>query len=516
MKTIQLNISYLIAFCLLVLSVTSCEEELPTMADYTSYEFERLDENGGSWTPVLLASSDQISIPVPEDVTSSSYEAELVSLRSTVESLSGSQREKVKYWTNNPVIRWNEIALELIAKYNLIPGPNPDGSYTLPNPTNPEGPPAFPFAHPPFAVRALAYLSVAQFDGLITAWHYKYIYNRPAPYETDNTIKTAFVENDLPSYPSDGAVVAIASRDILTAMFPLEKDYLEKMAEQHMASLQWAGINVESDIAAGALIGEEIANIALQRAANDGMKNAQCSKAVSDSIKQAAFDRYGWQWDNLEAPARPVGLTPLFSKVQMWNVPTVEEVRPPVPPAPGTPEYEENVRELKHYADNMTEEWRRIANFWQDGLGTYTPPGHWNRIARDYLIKYRLNPLRTARTFAYLNMAMMDGGISCWDAKYHYHYPRPIQDIPGYKTIAGTPNFPSYTSGHSVFSAAGSEILAYIFPNEASKFRGWAIEAAESRIYGGIHWRFDAEVGTEQGINVANYTLDVARADGAD
>lgn len=88
--------------------------------------------------------------------------------------------------------------------------------------------------------------------------------------------------------------------------------------------------------------------------------------------------------------------------------------------------------------------------------------------------------------------------------------------IPGFKTIAGTPNFPSYTSGHSVFSAAGAEVLAYLFPGEANLFRDWALEAAASRVYGGIHWTFDADVGTEQGIKVALYTIDVAKADGAD
>lgn len=164
----------------------------------------------------------------------------------------------------------------------------------------------------------------------------------------------------------------------------------------------------------------------------------------------------------------------------------------------------------------MTEDWRRIANYWQDGLGTYTPPGHWNKIAKDYIIEYKENPLRTARVFAYLNMAMMDAGISCWDAKYYYHYPRPIQQIPGFKTIAGTPNFPSYTSGHSVFSASAAEVLAYLYPTQATQFRAWAEEAAVSRIYGGIHWRFDAEVGLNQGKKVAEYTVNKAKLDGAD
>jgi len=299
-------------------------------------------------------------------------------------------------------------------------------------------------------------------------------------------------------------------------MFPLEKDYLAEKAAEHMASLIWAGANVQSDIDAGAFIGVEVAKIALARAKNDGMSKAQCPKPVSDSIKTAAFDRFGWKWDNLEVPPRPVGLAPLYGQVQLWNVPNVEAVRPGPPPAPGSPEFNESVAELKNFADNMKPEWRRIANFWEDGLGSYTPPGHWNRIAKEHIIKYKLNPLRTARVFAYLNMAMMDGGISCWDTKYYYHYPRPINLIPGFKTILGTPNFPAYTSGHSVFSASGAEVLTYIFPEEGSIFREWALEAALSRLYGGIHWRFDAEAGTAQGIAVANYTIDVARNDGGD
>lgn len=513
--TIPSLLTLCIGLCALFLA-SSCEKDIPTQADYTDYVFSKPDENGGSWKPILLTGPEQIAVGAPEDVSSNGYQDELAALKSAASGLTGDQMQAVEYWSNNPILRWNEIALELVAKYNLIPGPNPDGSYTLPDPANPGNIPNFPFAHPPYAVRALAYLSVAQFDGLITAWHYKYQYNRPAPGQVDPSIPVAYVDNGLPSYPSDGAVVAAASRDILSAMFPLEKEYLAEKAEEQMASLKWAGLNVDSDITAGAHIGEEVAKAALARAANDGMKSAQCPKPVSDSLKAAAFARFGWQWDNIEAPARPVGLTPLFGQVKMWCVPTVEEVRPPIPPAPGSAEYEENVRELKHFADNMTDEWRAIANFWQDGIGTYTPPGHWNRFAKEEAIKYRLNPLRTARLFAYLNMAMMDGAISCWDAKYYYHYPRPINTIPGFKTIAGTPNFPSYTSGHSVFSAAGAEVLTYMFPEEGSKFRDWAIEAAISRVYGGIHWRFDAEVGTAQGIQVANYTLDVARADGAD
>lgn len=510
------HIKFLLSSVAVIFLLISCEKDLPNYLSYDNYVFSSADEDGGSWKTTLINGGDEIIIPAPADINSAEYLQELTDLKQEVSNISDSEEKAIEYWTGNPILRWNEIALELIAKYNIIPGPNEDGTYTLPNPINPSGPPAFPFAHPPYAVRALAYLSVAQFDGLISAWHYKYTYNRPAPFKQDSDIKYAYSDNNIPSYPSDGAVLAAASKKILTAMFPLEAEYLEAKEAEHLRSLLLSGGYVESDIEAGKVIGNEIAAKALERAASDGMKNAQTPKSVSDSIANAAYERFGWKWINKEIPQRPVGLTPLYSKVRMWNVPNVELTRPIPPPSLDSQAYLDDVEILKDYANNITTERRRIANFWQDGLGTYTPPGHWNEFANKFIVKYKLSPLRSARTLAYLNMAMMDGGISCWDAKYYYHYPRPIQTIEGFKTIAGTPNFPSYTSGHSVFSAAGAEVLAYVFPQEANLVRSWAKEAAISRVYGGIHWTFDAYIGTEQGIDVAQYTIDIAQADGAD
>ena len=198
------------------------------------------------------------------------------------------------------------------------------------------------------------------------------------------------------------------------------------------------------------------------------------------------------------------------------SLPDVEAVRPPVPPAPGSVEFNEDAQELEDILDNLTNEQHKIANFWSDGLGTYTPPGHWNRFASEFIVQYKYNPLRAARVLAYMNMAIQDAGIACWDAKYHYHYPRPIQAIPGFKTILGTPNFPSYTSGHSMFSAAAANVLAHVFPAETSKVEAWALEASLSRMYGGIHYRFDIEAGKTSGEAVGQYAIDRMILDGGE
>lgn len=510
----KFKITYLGLFILL-LSNFACLEETPNYLDFQEYEFVNLDENGGTWKTILVSTPEQVNIPQPIPTNSSVYQAELNDLKLQMAGLTPSQKQAVQYWTSNPILRWNELALELAAKYNLIPGPNADGTYTLPSPANPIGPPSFPFAHPPYTSRMLAYLSVAQFDGLVVSWHYKFLYNRPSPYNVDESIKPAYLPSALPSYPSDGATVAKVSKDILTAMFPLESKFLENKYQEHIASLVHAGINTQSDIEAGISIGAEVVILAKQRASTDGMSKAQTTKPVSDSIANAAFEKFGWKWQNTEIPQRPVGLTPLFGQVKMWHVPTVEAVRSPPPPAPGSPQFEKDVKELKQFAAHMTLNQRRIANWWEDGLGSYTPPGHWNKFAKLSIVKYKLNPLRTARVFAYMNTAIMDAGVACWDTKYYYHYPRPVETISGFKTILGTPNFPAYTSGHSTFSGAGAEVLSYLFPEDAAQFRLWAEEAALSRLYGGIHYRFDAEVGVEQGKNAGAYAISKAKIDGA-
>jgi membrane-associated phospholipid phosphatase len=113
-------------------------------------------------------------------------------------------------------------------------------------------------------------------------------------------------------------------------------------------------------------------------------------------------------------------------------------------------------------------------------------------------------------------MAVMDAGISCWDTKYYYHYPRPSQAIPGFKSLLGLPNFPSYTSGHSTFSGAAAAVLSHIFPDYAVDLAAQAKEASESRIYGGIHYRFDCEVGLHVGKTIGEYSVAIAQVDGAE
>ena len=127
------------------------------------------------------------------------------------------------------------------------------------------------------------------------------------------------------------------------------------------------------------------------------------------------------------------------------------------------------------------------------------PPGHWNFIAAPYIRKAEFSEVRAARAFALLNMALHDAAVGCWETKYFYFNPRPSHMDPDLKSVIGLPNFPSYTSGHSTFSGAAAEVLSYLFPSGAADFEAQKEEASISRLYGGIHYRSDLEVGMAHG-----------------
>ncbi|HLG39768.1 MAG TPA: phosphatase PAP2 family protein, partial [Chitinophagaceae bacterium] len=157
-----------------------------------------------------------------------------------------------------------------------------------------------------------------------------------------------------------------------------------------------------------------------------------------------------------------------------------------------------------------------IVHFWADGVATSTPPGHWNDIASGDFLKKNFSEVRWARNLALLNMAEMDAAVVTWDTKMTYFNPRPSQLDPRIKTLTGEPNFPSYISGHSTFSGAAAAILGHIIPERKVAYEAMAQEAAISRLYGGIHYRADCEVGLTVGQNVGQHAVDRAKTDGAE
>jgi membrane-associated phospholipid phosphatase len=415
------------------------------------------------------------------------------------------------------VLRWNEIMMALVSRYNLPPAPTATNTYPVPDANNPFADPQFPFANPPYAARAYSYVSVAQFEALKAAWHYKFLYNRPAPYKVDSGIKPMVPVSDLPSYPSEDAVMSGVNAELMKLLFPAAVEEITlKAAEQRQAALL-SGKATASDIAAGLALGQAVAAAFVTRAGGDGMRIAGGSPALWQSLADGARARGEEPWRSMDLPARPPML-PAFGNVRGWMMTAEDFVRerPGPPPPTASEQMAREVAEVRRYVDRGTREELAIANKWADGPSTPTPPGHWNFLAAPYIRNAGFSEVRAARALALLNMALHDAAVGCWETKYFYFNPRPSQMDPELKSIIGLPNFPSYTSGHSTFSGAAAEVLSYLFPSETAFFMAQKEEASISRLYGGIHFRSDLEEGMAHGSRIGGYTVSFARIDGGD
>ncbi|MCF1714596.1 vanadium-dependent haloperoxidase [Flavihumibacter sp. RY-1] len=211
----------------------------------------------------------------------------------------------------------------------------------------------------------------------------------------------------------------------------------------------------------------------------------------------------------------------------------------PLPPAPAysmnqSDSFYKQVMEVYTIGNNLTEEQKLIATYWDDNPFVteheghlmfankkITPGGHWMGIASIACKKAGTDPVKTARVLALTAMSLMDGFIVCWDAKYKYELVRPITVIneqldKNWLPYLQTPPFPEYPSGHSVITAAAATVLTielgenFAFHDDSDKeyiglerdfnsFQEAAAEASISRVYGGIHFRPAVEEGTKLG-----------------
>src|SRR5450432_734584 len=514
MKNIFYSISGLIG---LMLFAASCQKDVSDRTtNLPALQAINSDTSAGTWRTILLSRPDSFAVAAPLPTTSPLYLADIFEIKSLQKSMTNDQENSVKYWAAGGVLRWNEILRGLVAKYNLPPKANSDTSYPIPSANNPLAYPLFPFSNPPYAARAYGYVSAAQYDALVACWYYKTKYNRAAPYKVDSTVNAEYINKTaLPSYPSEAAVLAGVTAERMKLLFPGEIANIQaKAMEQEQATIM-SGAATRADITAGEALGRQVAELFIARARGDNAGKAVGTPADWSNFITIQTNQGLTPWFSLETPKRPPML-PLFYKVKpfLFDSATVVSLRPAAPLAVGSDQMNKDVAEVNGYVKNPSRENLRIVEYWADGVGTYTPPGHWDAIAAEDFIKQNYSEVRFARNIALLNMTLMDAAIVCWDIKYHFFNPRPSQVDPSIKTLTGVPNFPAYVSGHSVFSGAASEILGYILPANASKYSSMANEAAMSRLVGGIHYRTDCETGITVGNNVGNFAILRAQNDG--
>jgi hypothetical protein len=154
------------------------------------------------------------------------------------------------------------------------------------------------------------------------------------------------------------------------------------------------------------------------------------------------------------------------------------------------------------------------AIYWQTPEGLH----HWPYVyANKWMFEEKLdqNPPRAARVYALLAMSFFDAFIASQDGKFAYWYIRPHQLEQSIVPLFPVPNFPSYPSNHSTFSATRSEMLAYLFPGHAVEIRAVGKEGGDSRIWAGIHYQIDNEAGVRVGRSVVQKFIAWANSDGS-
>lgn len=179
----------------------------------------------------------------------------------------------------------------------------------------------------------------------------------------------------------------------------------------------------------------------------------------------------------------------------------------PPPPPYGSAEDLEQVAAVKKAVQHLTEWQEERLEYWAGGLGTETPSGIWLGIAHQEILAHGMADVgAVANLRASLTAAMADAFVNCWRTKFTYWTARPSKRDTSIALGTPLPLFPSYPSGHSTISGAAAAVLSAAFPKNAPRFAAIAREAADSRLWGGIHFPVDNEqglvIGTEIGTRV--------------
>lgn len=438
------------------------------------------------------------------------------------------------------ILEWNAVAL----KANLIDHNGLDTPGNLLSDT--QGPPA--------SARVLAIVHAAMFDA----------YNSVKPRYTSYLVRVPWARN-----ASADAAVAKAAHDVLMDLYSGPEEPRPQIREMVSDSLKKTLRRVRSRPRKirGIIVGKIVAKIILQsRFGDSAFLGGDYTPTVEIGYHDVDPKNPGQSFISPDFG----GLSPFgVESVTPYLAPTpppissseyamaMEEVK--------------RLGEFRGGSTGATvptnDESYVIANYWSynGSPGTGTPPRLYNQIARLIAEQRRNKVGENARLFALLNIALGDAGISAWDSKYTYEYWRPVLGIrnanidgnaltdpffdPTWCALGGsrsnpfpgeqnfTPPFPAYTSGHATFGACVFKTLANFYQQDEISFTfvsdEWngstldqfnrvrplvprsfdslsyaSAENAASRVFNGVHWRYDGSEGVRAGYGIANELFD--------
>jgi hypothetical protein len=334
---------------------------------------------------------------------------------------------------------------------------------------------------------------------------------------------------------SPDAAAAQAAHDVLVALNPAA------IATYDAALGRQLGTNPNGFVKRGAALGAQVAKEILAWRQNDGWVVSPFPP-YSEPPFPGRYQR--------TPPNNP---TPAFTHVlnaKPMAVLTPTQYLPPPPPSLTSEQYAADVNEIqligKSDSATRTAEQTAIARLWAgiaaSGTGTATNfMSIWNNIARDVARQKGLSLVETARVFVLVNVSVHDGLQTAQGSKFVYGLWRPVTAIreaandlnpatnpdPNWLPFLTTPPYPSYGGNMATIGASAARALQLAFgtndiavtatwrqsggqPDVSHQFDGFwqaAEEQSESRIYGGIHYRFDQTAGLQIGKSTAEYVF---------
>jgi hypothetical protein len=382
------------------------------------------------------------------------------------------------------VIEWNELLEELVPRVGLLP----PGYY--------------------------ATLHVAMFDAVNS------IERTYSPYRAQ-----------VPAANGGSAAVAAAqaAHDVLVALFPDDKARFDAALRARVAAAS------PEQARAAIAVGQAAAEAVLAWRRDDGW-NATPPTYLPPELP----GHY--------RPTPPSFAPPAFRQfagVKPFALTSSTQYLPP-PPVPITSEqYAKDFDEVKQLGSLSSkvrsEEQTQLAHLFASVTSRTLHWAIWNHVARDTARAKKLSLIETARAFALLNVSIHDAVQTSHTSKFVYWGWRPITAIhhanddlnphtagdPAWQPLLTTPPYPSHAGNMACVSASAARILGLIYGSDDIEFTArWlgakdhpdvsrsylrftqlAQDQANSRIYGGIHFRYESLASQASCPKVAEYVF---------
>jgi PAP2 superfamily len=351
---------------------------------------------------------------------------------------------------------------------------------------------------------------------------------------------------DIHTGASVEAAIATAGHDALVGALIVATSAGFGTSQQHAKAVVLVDAERDAELAAipegypkslGIAIGRAAAAAIIKLRSND------LSTTASQVPYTVGISPGDWQPTPNPDPASPAGVASYLPASQPgWGLVTPfvlrrsDQFEPDGPPRLSSSRYARDYNEVKEigsqFSATRTGEQTVIAKFWYENASAI-----WSRFARVVAYSQGLDWWETARLLALINLAMGDGIIGGWQAKYDFNFWRPVTAIragdtdgndatvgdPAWSSFLNTPPQPDYPSTHSVVAGAGAQVLRRFFHTDYvpftatsgvpfpaltrsfTSFSEAAAENANARVYAGIHSRSAVEDGTRQGERIGQY-----------